>query len=71
MGAITQPGVTNSLLAKIGAAQNAVDRGQPAVAVQVLRAFINEVQAQSGVHIDPEHAQHMISHAEQVIAALE
>jgi glycerol-3-phosphate O-acyltransferase len=71
MGAITEAGVANSLLAKVAAAQAAVDRGQPAVAVDILQAFIYEVQAQAGVHIEAEHAQHMIAHAEQVIAALQ
>ena len=70
MGAITDQGVATSLLAKLSAAQSAVDRGQPAVAARILQAFINEVQAQSGIHIDAEHAAHMIMHAQAVIAAL-
>lgn len=70
MGHITNAGVGNALLAKLNGAQAAVDRGQPAVAVNKLNAFINQVQAQSGVHIDAEHADHMIMHAQMVIAAL-
>ena len=70
MGHIANAGVGNALLAKLNAAQAAADRGQPAVAINLLSAFINQVQAQSGVHVDATHAEHMIMHAEMVIAAL-
>lgn len=70
-GFIDNQGVTKSLLAELDAAQHAVDRQQPGVAVQVLWAFIHEVQAQSGKQIDPTHAQHMIAHAQMVIQALQ
>lgn len=70
MGHITNAGVGNALLAKLNGAQVAVDRGQPAVAINKLNAFINQVQAQSGAHIDAMHADHMIMHAQMVIAAL-
>jgi len=71
-GHITNAGVGNALLAKLNAAQAAVavDRGQPAVAINLLNAFINQVQAQSGVHIDATHADHMIMHAQSVITEL-
>ena len=71
MGHIDNAGVAASLEAKINAAQAAVDRGQLAVAVNQLNAFIHEVQAQAGRHIEAEHAAHMIMHAEQVITALQ
>ena len=71
MGHIDNVGVTQSLLAKLDAAQAAVDRGQPAVAVNLLQAFVQEVRAQAGQHIQAEHAAHMIMHAQQVIAALQ
>lgn len=70
MGHITNAGVGNALLAKLDGAQAALDRGQPAVAVNKLNAFINQVQAQSGKHIDPVHAEHLIMHAQMVIATL-
>lgn len=70
MGHITNDGVGNALLAKLDGAQAALDRGQTAVAVNKLNAFINQVQAQSGVHIDPMHAEHMVMHAQMVIATL-
>ncbi|MFN0152542.1 MAG: FIMAH domain-containing protein [bacterium] len=70
MGHISNAGVGNALLAKIDAAQAAVDRQKPSVAVNKLRAFINQVEAQAGRHIEEEHAGHMIMHAEMVIDAL-
>ena len=70
MGHIANAGVGKALLAKLNAAQAAVDRGQPAVAVNLLNAFINQVQAQSGVHIGATHADHMIMHAQSVITEL-
>jgi hypothetical protein len=69
-GLITEAGVATSLLAKTNAAQAAVDRGQPAVAANILTAFVQEVSAQAGQHIDAAHAAHMIMHAQMVIAAL-
>lgn len=70
MGHIDNPGVVNSLLAKLDAAQAASDRGQPRVAVAQLQAFIHEVEAQAGKHIDEHHAHHMVTHANAVIGAL-
>ena len=69
-GHIDNPGVAKSLLAKLDAAQAAVDRDQPAVAINNLQAFIREVQAQSGKHIDAEHAGHLAAHATGLIEAL-
>src|SRR6266700_2491096 len=69
-GLITSQGVANSLLAELNAAQAALDRGQTSVAINELQAFIHEVQAQAGKHIDPMHAQHMVMHAQLVIQAL-
>lgn len=70
MGVITNAGIVQSLLAKLDAAQAAVDRSAPETAVNALQAFVNEVRAQSGKGIDAAHAQHMIQHAQAVIAAL-
>ncbi|MBZ0300365.1 MAG: hypothetical protein K8J31_11510 [Anaerolineae bacterium] len=69
-GHITNAGIAKSLLAKLNAAQSALDRGQPSVAINTLEAFIREVQAQAGKHIHLEHAGHMVEHARRVIAAL-
>lgn len=69
-GAITNRGIATSLLAKLTAAQAALDRGQPTTAERLLGAFIREVQRQAGRHIEAEHARHMVEHARLVIAAL-
>ena len=70
-GLIANAGVATSQFAKLDAAQAALDRGQPTVAVQGLQAFIHAVGAQAGQHIDATHATHMILHAQLVIAALQ
>jgi predicted negative regulator of RcsB-dependent stress response len=69
-GFIDNQGITNSLLAKLDAAQAAFDRGQNSVAINKLQAFINEVRAQAGKHIKQPHAGHLIEHAQMVIQAL-
>ena len=69
-GFIDNQGITNSLLAKLDAAQAALDRGQTPVAINSLQAFINEVQAQAGKHIEQPHAGHLVEHAQMVIQAL-
>ncbi len=69
-GHIDNAGIAASLLAKVDAAQAGLDRGQPEVAVAVLEAFVNEVLALGGIQIESPHDQHMVEHAEAVIAAL-
>ena len=69
-GHIDNPGITRSLLAKLDAAEAAIDRGQSSAAINKLEAFIREVEAQAGKHIVAEHAQHLVEHAELVIQAL-
>ena len=71
MGHITNHGVANALLSKLNAAQAALDRGQPAAAINILRAFIHTVEAQSGVSIVDPHGEHLIMHAQMVIDALQ
>lgn len=70
MGHITNAGVANSLLAKLAAAQSALDRGQTAVAVNILNAFVNQLEAQAGKHVLEPHASCLIHHAHQVHMAL-
>ena len=69
-GFIDNAGVTTSLLAKLDAAHAALDRGQPAMAVHTLQAFIAAVNAQAGKHIDAMHAGHLVDHAQLVIGSL-
>ena len=58
---ITNVSVANSLMAKLDAAQAAFDRGQTDVAINLLNAFINEVNAQSGKSLYQlaDHAPHL------------
>jgi hypothetical protein len=67
---IDNQGITHSLLAKLDAAQAALDRGQASVTINQLQAFIHEIQAQAGKHIVQEHAKHLVMHAQMVIQAL-
>jgi hypothetical protein len=69
-GHISQAGVAHGLLAKLDAAQAALDRGQPGVAINILQAAVREVDAQAGQFIDAEHAVHLRTHLQHVIAAL-
>lgn len=70
MGHINNQGVAKSLLAKLDAAQAALDHEQTQVVVATLEAFIHEVEAQAGKHIEAVHADHMIMHAQHVIHGL-
>jgi hypothetical protein len=70
MGHISNAGVANSLLRKIDAAIAAEDLGNTSLAARILEAFINEVEAQAGIHIDSTHADHMVTHATNVIVDL-
>lgn len=70
MGHVLNAGVAKSLLAKLDSAQAAVDRQQQGVAINVLEAFIHQVNAQADVHIYGQHADHLAMHAEMVIDAL-
>jgi hypothetical protein len=70
MGHIDNEGVARSLLASLDAAQAAADRGRTVEAIEILEAFIRKVLAQSGVHIDPMHSEHIVMHAEMIIQAL-
>ena len=69
-GHIDNRGIARSLLAKLDAAQAALDRKQPEVAIKGLEAFVRELDAQTGKHIGAEHAAHLRMHALDVIAAL-
>lgn len=71
VGIIDNQGVTNSLLATLDAAQAAQNRGQTSEAINQLDAFIHEVQAQAGKHINPMAAQHLVMQARMVIHALQ
>ncbi|MEX2610548.1 MAG: hypothetical protein WEA24_11420 [Gemmatimonadota bacterium] len=64
---VSHNGLANSLCAKLSAAQRAADRGQDATHDNVMAAFINEVEAQTGKKIDPGHAAILIALATALI----
>jgi hypothetical protein len=70
MGHITSDSVAQSLLKKLDKAQASLDSGKVDSAIGKLGGFVEMVQEQSGEHIDPMHAEHLIHHAHLVIAAL-
>lgn len=70
-GEIYSNGVYKSLISKVNAAVQARDNGNTDIAVNILEAFINQVQAQDGKKIAPEAAEHMIHHATEAIEKLE
>jgi hypothetical protein len=63
-------GVVQSLDAKLDAAQRNVEAGQYQAAINNLRAFINEVEAQTDKHITPDAARLLIEDAQRIIASL-
>jgi DNA-binding beta-propeller fold protein YncE len=69
-GAIDNAGTANSLKAKLDDAQKKIDQGNIKAAENILQAFINEVEAQSGKHITTEVAEILITDARYVIEHL-
>jgi len=69
-GEIDNQGIVQSLIAKLNVAQKLVDGGKMDQAKNILNAFINEVQAQSGKHITPEAAEILVESAEYIISHL-
>jgi hypothetical protein len=67
-GDIKNAGLANSLLAKLNAAAAAQARGQCGTADNIYRAFIHEVQAQSGKGISAVAASILIADAQYLIA---
>lgn len=66
-GKIDNLGIFTSLLYKLTSAQRALDKGMWWTAINILNAFISDVQAQSGVHITPQAASNLIAEAKSVI----
>jgi len=71
MGHIDSDSLARSLLKKLDRAQVKLDLGKVDDAIDKLEDFVEKVEEQSGKHIDPEHAEHLIHHAHLAIAALE
>jgi 2',3'-cyclic-nucleotide 2'-phosphodiesterase (5'-nucleotidase family) len=62
-GQITNKGIYTSLLQRLEQALRQLDKGKPNVAASLLDAVINEIEAQSGVHIAPEAAAILLADA--------
>jgi hypothetical protein len=71
MGHITSQYIAHTLLVKLDRAEEALEDGHTGTAIWWLKAFIHEVKTQSGKHIIPMHAMHLVMHAEMVIQALQ
>jgi hypothetical protein len=67
-GMIKDPGTATALLAKLNEAAIAYAAGDCARAASLYQAFINMLEAQSGIHVDPIAVQIMIADAEYLIA---
>jgi hypothetical protein len=66
-GKIDNKGIDNSLVKKLQGVLDALKRGQTTAAIDMLEAFVNEVQAQRGKHITIEAANLLIADAQWVI----
>jgi hypothetical protein len=63
-------GTTNSLMTKLLAARESIDKNNEKAAANQLRAFIKAVSAQSGKKIPAEIADELIAYAQSVMASL-
>jgi hypothetical protein len=63
-------GMENSLLAKLNAAQSALNRGNETAAANQLRALMNHIRAQRGKGIPSAAADILLEAVQQVIAGL-
>jgi hypothetical protein len=70
-GHINNVGVAQSLHAKLNAAGAALDRGSADTAVHALGAFVKQLDAQAGKHIDAQAVEHLAMHVEMVIEAIQ
>lgn len=70
IGLIDNPGIKQSLLAKLDAAERAISRGQKQTAINQLNAFINEVNAQKDKHIKEDAAKILLEGANYLIGHL-
>lgn len=64
-------GLQRSLGAKLGAAFDALEDERTSVTINVLRAFANQAEAQSGKKLTTAQADELIDRAEEIVAALE
>ncbi|MBI5894428.1 MAG: hypothetical protein HZB79_12445 [Deltaproteobacteria bacterium] len=67
LGLITNAGIEQSLIAKLNAAEKAINKGKKQTAENQLNAFINEVNAQKDKHIKENAVKILIEDAEYLI----
>jgi FIMAH domain len=67
-GKIWDPGLATALLSKLNSAAEARAKGNCNQAANIYESFINQLQAQSGVGVDPTAAAIMIADAQYLIA---
>lgn len=67
---VLDAGNGNALISKLDNAKKKLMSGQPAVAINMMQAFINQVNAFSGSQLTPAQAQELITDANAIIAAL-
>ena len=71
LGLIDNPGTANALASKIEAAQSAAARGENQTAVNILQAFQNQVNAQTGKHISGIAPQVLNEDASSIVSQLQ
>ena len=69
-GEIDKLGIQTSLINKLYAAKAKIDVGKTKTAKNILKAFINHLEAQSGKHVSEEAANTLIAGAQNVISSL-
>ncbi len=67
LGYIDEEDVASGLIDKLYAAQKKIEQGKPEVAKKMLKAFINQLKAQSGKHITIEAADILLTDAQHVL----
>ncbi|MEM5872198.1 MAG: hypothetical protein QW051_04985 [Candidatus Aenigmatarchaeota archaeon] len=70
LGSIDNYGIVKSLDAKLNAAKLALEHSENDTAKKILKAFINEVLAQSGKHINSEAASKLVTYGEAILTSL-
>jgi hypothetical protein len=71
LGLIDNQGIANALSSKINAASNAAAAGDKITASNILNAFINQVNAQTGKHITGIAPQVLLADANSLLSQLQ
>lgn len=68
---VSNQGIKNSLCQKLSNASSDLEKGNIKAAINVMKAFVNEVNAKTGKKISFEDAELLVTIAESIIAGLE